>query len=124
LRFCRIPLGEAAPHPTTLMKITSRCGPATVDQLNAELLAVANELNLVDVSWLRADTTVVPADIKYPTDSGLLTKGVAKVARLVERIQTAGIAPRTPFEDPTAQARQAADAATMPAPTCWPSPVS
>jgi hypothetical protein len=25
-RFCRIPLGMRVPHPTTLMKITTRCG--------------------------------------------------------------------------------------------------
>jgi IS5 family transposase len=25
-RFCRIPLGSPVPHPTTLMKITTRCG--------------------------------------------------------------------------------------------------
>ena len=25
-RFCRIPLGGTTPHPTTLMKITTRCG--------------------------------------------------------------------------------------------------
>jgi len=25
-RFCRIPLGSRVPHPTTLMKITTRCG--------------------------------------------------------------------------------------------------
>ena len=25
-RFCRIPLGGRVPHPTTLMKITTRCG--------------------------------------------------------------------------------------------------
>jgi IS5 family transposase len=108
LRFCRIPLGEAAPHPTTLMKITTRCGSATVDALNVALLAAGVEAGAVDVSWLRADTTVVPADIKYPTDSGLLTKGVAKIARLVERIQTVGIAPRTTFTDPRPEARTAA----------------
>src|SRR6202035_427419 len=33
-RFCRVPLGERVPHPTTLMKITTRCGPGAVDELN------------------------------------------------------------------------------------------
>ncbi len=42
-RFCRIPLGGAAPHPTTLMKITTRCGEAAVDGLNEALLAKAVE---------------------------------------------------------------------------------
>jgi transposase, IS5 family len=43
-RFCRIGLGEAVPRPTTLMKITKRCGPDTIDALNATLLAKAAEV--------------------------------------------------------------------------------
>jgi len=108
LRFCRIPIGESAPHPSTLMKITTRCGPELIEALNAELVAAAVEAGVVDMEWLRADTTVVPADIKYPTDSGLLVRGITKAAGLVGRIQTAGIAPRTVFDDQTAVARQGA----------------
>ena len=40
-RFCRIPLGTRVPHPTTLMKITTRCGDAAVAALNEALLAKA-----------------------------------------------------------------------------------
>jgi IS5 family transposase len=40
-RFCRIPLGTRVPHPTTLMKITSRCGDTAVAGLNEALLAKA-----------------------------------------------------------------------------------
>ncbi|MCP3892584.1 MAG: ISNCY family transposase [Desulfobulbaceae bacterium] len=108
LRFCRIPIGEAAPHPSTLMKLTTKFGPETIEALNGELIAAAVEEGLVDVSWLRADTTVVPANIKYPTDSGLLTKGIAKITTLVGRIQSAGAAGRTLFDDETPAARQAA----------------
>ena len=32
-RFCRIPLDGQVPHPTTLMKLTTRCGTAAVDGL-------------------------------------------------------------------------------------------
>jgi transposase, IS5 family len=108
LRFCRIPIGEAAPHPSTLMKITTRCGAELIEELNAQLLTAAVETGVVDIDWLRADTTVVPADIKYPTDSGLLVRGITKAAGLIGRIQAAGIAPRTVFDDSTAAARQAA----------------
>lgn len=107
-RFCRIPLGESAPHPSTLMKITTRCGAELIDELNARLLASATEAGVVDIDWLRADTTVVPADIKYPTDSGLLVRGITKAAGLIGRIHAAGIAPRTVFDDSAAAARQAA----------------
>jgi len=108
LRFCRIPLGERAPHPSTLMKITTRCGSCTVDALNAQLVAVGVEAGVLDMGWLRADTTVVAADIKYPTDSGLLTKGITRIAVLIGRLQGAGIAPRTVFDDQTPKARQSA----------------
>jgi transposase, IS5 family len=108
LRFCRIPLGERAPHPSTLMKITTRCGSSTVAELNAHLVAIGVEVGVVDMGWLRADTTVVPADIKYPTDSGLLTKGITRIATVVARLQAAGISPRTEFDDQTALARQGA----------------
>ena len=42
-RFCRVPLGERVPHPTTLMKITTRCGAEAISQLNEVLLAKAHE---------------------------------------------------------------------------------
>jgi transposase, IS5 family len=108
LRFARIPIGGSAPHPSTLMKITTRCGPELVKELNDALVAKAVEAGVVEMQWLRADTTVVPADIKYPTDSGLLVRGITKAAGLVARIQAEGVAPRTMFEDTTAVARQAA----------------
>ncbi len=37
-RFCRIPFGTRVPHPTTLMKITTRCGDDAVTGLNEALL--------------------------------------------------------------------------------------
>jgi hypothetical protein len=33
-RFCQIPLVTRVPHPSTLGKITARCGPATIAALN------------------------------------------------------------------------------------------
>jgi transposase, IS5 family len=41
--FCRIPLDRSVPHPTTLMKLTTRRGSAAVDGLNETLLAKAAE---------------------------------------------------------------------------------
>ena len=40
-RFCRIPLDGKVPHPTTLMKLTTRCGSGAVEGLNEALLAKA-----------------------------------------------------------------------------------
>ena len=64
-RFCRIPFDGAVPHPTTLMKLTTRCGSRAVDGLNRALLAKAVEAKVVRTSRVRADTTVVPANVAY-----------------------------------------------------------
>ncbi len=69
-RFCRIPLGTSVPHPTTLMKITTKCGDDAVAGLNDALLTQAAEAKLVRLDKVRVDTTVVEADVTYPTDSG------------------------------------------------------
>ena len=58
-RFCRIGLQGQVPHPTTLMKVTTRCGPAAVEGLNPALLAKAAEAKLLRTSRVRVDTTVV-----------------------------------------------------------------
>ena len=56
--FCRIPLDGSVPHPTTLMKLTTRCGSAAVDGLNEALLAKAAEAKLLRTTRIRADTTL------------------------------------------------------------------
>jgi IS5 family transposase len=98
-RFCHIPLGAPVPHPTTLMKITTRCGEATIGKLNQALLEKAAKDKVLRTDKVRADTTVVEANVAYPTDSGLLAKAVARMARLVERIHAAGGATRTKVRD-------------------------
>jgi IS5 family transposase len=98
-RFCRIPLDGTVPHPTTLMKLTTRCGSAAVDGLNEALLAKAAAAKLLRTTRLRADTTVVPANVSYPTDSGLLARAVRRIAATGRRIQAAGGATRTRVRD-------------------------
>src|ERR1700682_877368 len=98
-RFCRIPLDGSVPHPTTLMKLTTRCGSAAVDGLNEALLAKAAESKLLRTNRIRADTTVVPANVCYPTDSGLLAKAMCRIAATGKRIQAAGGAVRTTLRD-------------------------
>jgi len=98
-RFCRIPLDGAVPHPTTLMKLTTRCGSAAIDGLNETLLAKAAEAKLLRTHRIRADTTVVAANVAYPTDSGLLARAIRRIAATGKRIQAAGGATRTMVRD-------------------------
>ncbi len=107
-RFCRVALTDAVPHPSTLMKITTRCGQGVVDQLNKALLAKAKAAKVVRLDKVRADTTVVPANVAYPTDSGLLAKGVARLTKTVGALHALGLARRTRFRDRTRSVRRRA----------------
>jgi len=98
-RFCRIPLDGRVPHPTTLMKLTSRCGESAVAGLNEALLVKAAGQKLLRTARVRADTTVIPADVAYPTDSGLLARAVGKLVRAARRVQAAGGAAGTVMTD-------------------------
>jgi len=98
-RFCRIPIDGKVAHPTTLMKLTTRCGTAAVEGCNEALLAEAADAKLLRTNRVRADTTVVPADVAYPTDSGLLAKAIRRIAVTGRRIQAAGGATRTRLRD-------------------------
>lgn len=112
-RFCRIPLDAPVPHPTTLLKITSRCGPKLVEELNEALLAKAAEAKLVRLDRVRVDSTVVEANVAYPTDSGLLAKGVVTLVTLVAALRAAGLARRTRFRDRRRAVRRRAHAVAV-----------
>lgn len=109
-RFCRIPLEGSMPHPTTLMKLTTRCGATAVAGLNEALPAKAAEGKLLRTNRVRVDTTVVPSNVAYPTDSGLLAKAVGRIAATQRRIQAAGGATRTKVRDRSRSAGKRAHA--------------
>jgi transposase, IS5 family len=102
-RFCRVGLEASVPDESTIRKITRRCGPELIDELNRQLLAAAHERGQVDLDRVRVDTTVVEADIKYPTDSGLLTAATCRIASRLRRLATVGV--RVAYSDRTAAAR-------------------
>jgi IS5 family transposase len=97
-RFCRIGLDRPVPHPTTLVKLVRRAGPEVIGQLNTALLDKL-AADRVRGRKLRVDTTVVEADIDYPTDADLLEQAVRKLGGLVRRIKGRGAASRTRFRD-------------------------
>jgi transposase, IS5 family len=98
-RFCRIALDGRVPDPSTLMKLTKRLGPELLEELNAGLLSLAVERKVLRSRRLRVDTTVVEADIRSPTDSGLCAHAVSRLTRLAKRIKAAGLAPRSRVRD-------------------------
>jgi transposase, IS5 family len=98
-RFCHLPLDRPVPHPTTLVKLVRRAGPEVIEELNTALVAKLAQGKLLRGRKLRVDTTVVEADIDYPTDADLLEHAVRKLGGLVRRIKGRGAASRTRFRD-------------------------
>ena len=98
-RFCRIALDGRVPDPSTLMKLTKRLGPELLEELNGGLLSLAVERKVLRSRRLRVDTTVVEADIRSPTDSGLCAHAVSRLTRLARRVKAAGLAPRSRLRD-------------------------
>jgi IS5 family transposase len=80
-RFCRIALTERVPDESTVRKLTRRIGPETVNDLTRELICAAVRERRFRGRAVRIDSTVIEADIKYPTDAGLAAHGVKALAR-------------------------------------------
>src|SRR5271156_1554769 len=70
-RFCRISLSERVPDESTVRKLTRRLGPETVNEITRVLIVQATRSKRFRPRAVRIDSTVIEADVKYPTDSGL-----------------------------------------------------
>jgi len=80
-RFCRIALCERVPDESTVRKLTRRIGPETVNELTRCLIVEATRAKRFRPRAVRIDSTVIEADVKYPTDANLAADGVAVLAR-------------------------------------------
>jgi IS5 family transposase len=80
-RFCRISLSERVPDESTVRKLTRRIGPETVNEVTRVLIVAATRSKRFRPRAVRIDSTVIEADVKYPTDAGLAAHGVRALAR-------------------------------------------
>ena len=80
-RFCRIRLSERVPDESTVRKLTRRIGAETVSELTRALIVKACREKRFRPRAVRIDSTVIEADVRYPTDAGLASSGVRVLAR-------------------------------------------
>jgi len=80
-RFCRISLSERVPDESTVRKLTRRIGAETVSELTRLLISKATREKRFRPRAVRIDSTVIEADVRYPTDAGLASAGVRSLAR-------------------------------------------
>ena len=85
-RFCLIALGECVPEESTVRKLTRRLGGAVVDELTRLVIEKAARETRFRARAVRIDSTVVEADVRYPTDSGLTLDGARVLARESRRV--------------------------------------
>ncbi len=86
-RFCRISLSERVPDESTVRKLTRRIGPETVSEMTRALIEAAVRERRFRPRAVRIDSTVIEADIKHPTDTGLASVGVRALAREGRKLQ-------------------------------------
>lgn len=70
-----------------------------VDELNETVLKTAVERKLLRSRRLRVDCTVIEADVRYPTDSGLCAHSVSRLTRAVNPVKAVGLALGTHFRN-------------------------
>ncbi len=85
-RFCRISLTDRVPDESTVRKLTRRIGAETVAELTRALISKATREKRFRPRAVRIDSTVIEADIQYPTDAGLASHGVRVLARLGRKL--------------------------------------
>jgi IS5 family transposase len=104
-RFCRISLDASVPDSTTLIKLVKRCGADTINQLNDAVIEKLRDEKFIRARRLRVDSTVVEANIHYPTDASLIHDGIRCITRTVRQLKAQGLATTTSFRDRSRSAK-------------------
>lgn len=79
----------------TWQKYVSKVSPASLQQLLSEINKIAIGSGLEDLSAIRADTTVISANIHHPTNSSLVWDCIKEAYRLLSKLADAqGLAVR------------------------------
>jgi IS5 family transposase len=98
-RFCRIALDVRVPDESTVRKLTRRLGPDVVAEITRTLIAKATREKRFRARAVRIDSTVIEADVQYPTDAGLASAGVRALAREGRKLAARIGARRTAVRD-------------------------
>jgi IS5 family transposase len=93
-RFCRIGLWDRVPDESTIRKLVRRLGAEVIEDICSQVIAAVTSpkagARRFVVRAARIDSTVVEADIRYPTDLALAQDAARALAR--EAAKTRGVA--------------------------------
>ena len=80
-RFCLIGLSERVPDESTVRKLTRRLGAEVVNEITRAVIGKAQRETRFRARAVRIDSTVVEADVRYPSDAVLALQGARALAR-------------------------------------------
>jgi transposase, IS5 family len=80
-RFCLIAIDQRVPDESTVRKLARRLGAEVVEEITRVVIAKAQRETRFRGRAARIDSTVVEADIRYPTDATLALDGARALAR-------------------------------------------
>jgi IS5 family transposase len=80
-RFCLIAIDQRVPDESTVRKLARRLGVGVVAEITRMVIEKARRETRFIARAARVDSTVVEADIRYPSDAMLALQGVRALAR-------------------------------------------
>lgn len=80
-RFCLIAIDQRVPEESTVRKLARRLGAEVVQEITRIVIVKAQRETHFRARAARIDSTVVEADIRYPSDAMLALQGVRVLAR-------------------------------------------
>ena len=98
-RFCRIGMTDPVPDESTVRKLTRRLGAEVVHEITREVIQKARRERRFRPRAARIDSTVIEADVRWPTDAGLAADGVRALAREGRKLATRVAERRTAVRD-------------------------
>jgi transposase, IS5 family len=86
-RFCLIAIDQRVPEESTVRKLARRLGPDVVAQITRMVIEKAQRETRFTARAARVDSTVVEADIRYPSDAMLALQGARSLTREARKLQ-------------------------------------
>lgn len=80
-RFCLIAIDQRVPDESTVRKLARKLGAGVVQEITRMVIEKAQRETRFIARAARIDSTVVEADIRYPSDAVLALQGVRALAR-------------------------------------------
>jgi IS5 family transposase len=85
-RFCGLSLTASVPHESTIGRLVGRLGREVVDDITRALIDKARRERRFTARAMRCDSTVVEADVRWPSDAALALDAARRLAREGARV--------------------------------------